>query len=124
MMDVLDVSKEIQRYIKALRDAQNEITKQAGIKARAMRGLKRNMAITTVRLRNGEEMEVGGEKIQSPPATLMKTIAEGICAEDFLQYDVAEADYKEIVTRVETIRAILCGYQSLYKHLDTTTKFD
>lgn len=124
MMQLLEIAHEIQRYIKVMRDAQNQVANKAGEKANAIRRLKKSMAIATIRLRNGEEIEIDGHKICNPPATLTKSIAEGMCADEFADEIVAESGYKEMITRIDSAKAILNGYQSLFKQLKDISKFD
>ena len=71
-----------------------------------------------IQLKNGKEFEFEGEKIKSPPASIMEKIAKGICFQEKLNMELAEAQYKNAIVGMSAIQAELNGYQSIYKHLE------
>lgn len=53
------------------------------------------------------------------PATLIPKIAQGNCKQALIDMEVAKAEYKAILSKIESARASLNGYQSIYRHIET-----
>ena len=117
-MDVIQIAKEIEKKIKLLESARGLLGGLAADKANAMANYDKNLAITIIKLRNGKAFVVDEETIKEPPTTLVEKIAKGICWESKLQADHAEAEYKLALSKLESVKAELNGYQSIYRHLD------
>ena len=109
------VAKEIEDKIKLLEQGRAKL-EQAGFEKAEQNGLyEKALALTIMKLKNGEIMELEGEKIQDPPATILEKIARGICYQEKMNSELAETNYKSIIIKMEAIQSELNAYQSLYK---------
>jgi len=48
----------------------------------------------------------------------MEKIAKGICYQEKLNMELAEAQYKNAIVGMSAIQAELNGFQSIYRHLE------
>lgn len=117
-MDVLQVANMIQDKIKLLERMRLEIRDRATEKATTGSAYDKAMAITIIKLKNGEEMILDGEIIQGVPATLIDKIARGICWKEKLEMDKSEALYKSLISNIDSVQSELNGLQSLNRYLD------
>ena len=53
--------------------------------------------------------------VENTTATNVFVIAKGICCAEALQKEAGEAGYKGLIVTIEALRAILNGYQSIFK---------
>lgn len=117
-MDMVTVAKEIQRYIKLLDTGREEIKQRAKHKAETIAEYDKVLTTTIIKLRNGVTLEIEGEKISNPPATLVEKIAKGYVWRERLEMETAESEYKNAVMGMSALEAQLNGYQSIFRHLD------
>lgn len=118
-MEIVKIADEIQNKIAGLADCRNKLKTKGDAKARAIADYDRALAIKMIQLKNGKEFEMGdGEKIVSPPVTLIEKIAKGLCYQERLNLEVAENDYKSLNTFIDCLQTEINALMSINKHLD------
>jgi hypothetical protein len=75
------------------------------------------LALTIMRLRNGKEVELDGEKIKDPQAVLIERISRGICWKEKLEVEKASARIDGIKSNIQCVLAQLNGFQSINRNL-------
>ena len=78
-VDPIKVADLIKEKILELYIERPKLFDSAQSKASAISEYDKAMAIAVIKLRNGVEMMLEGEKIINPPATLIPIISKGIC---------------------------------------------
>jgi len=117
-MTPIEVAEQIQKKIELLEKARKRIKPLAERKAKSIAEYRKGLAIVTMRLKNGDVIELGDQLISNPPATIIGTIAHGYCWELKLEADEAEAMYKGLITTIGCIKAELNAWQSINRYLD------
>jgi hypothetical protein len=119
-MELIEIGQAIKKKIALLEKMRIEIRDRAEKKAIEAAAYDRAIAITIIRLRNGQIYELDGETIDGIklPANLLEKIAKGICWKERLEADKAEAFYKSLISNIDSVQAELNGYQSINRHLD------
>jgi len=105
-MSALEVATEITRCIKLLEVFLKQLDDLTAAKATTAADYDKMMAEAVRRLRPSE------------PATVIGTLAKGECADYKLSMEEAKERKADMVTRLETIKAVLNGWQSIHKHFD------
>jgi len=116
-MEILKVANEIQKKIAELEKAKDHLKERSEKKAETASEYEKAIAVTMIKLKNGRKMELDGEEIVNPLATIIEKIARGICYKEKLEMDKAEAEYKSLITYISTVESILNGWQSINKYL-------
>lgn len=116
-MDVITVAKRMNHRINALEKARENLQSLASLKAESIALYERVLAVTIIRIKNGMEVELDGRHITNPPVTIMERIARGICWEEKLAMEKAEAMYKAEIVSMSALAAELNGYQSINKYI-------
>ena len=116
-MEILKVADEIQKKIAELEKAKNHLRERSEKKAETSAEYDKAMAISIMKLRNGVELDLEGEKIKDPPATIIEKIAKGICFKEKLEMEKADAEYKSLITYISTVESQLNGWQSINRYL-------
>ena len=117
-LDVITIADLIHKRIKLLETMRKEIRERAENKAVTQSNYDKKLAVTIVMLKNGSEIEFEGQLVKNPPITIMKEISKGICWQEKLQADRAEALYKSLISNIDSVQAELNGFQSINRHLD------
>lgn len=117
-MELHGVAKKIEEKIGLLERGRQELKTLAIEKATKAAQYECQLAVTLIKLKNGEAFELQGQTICKPPATIMEKIAKGICWQEKLEADQAEAEYKLTVKKMDSVQAELNGWQSIHKHWD------
>jgi hypothetical protein len=117
-METTQVAEEIEKKIKELDILKEKIKMYADKKAQAQTLYDLELAKIIIGLKNGLQYQLGDKTIENPPATLIEKIARGICWEKGLEKEKADAEYKGLITKIETVCAQLNGWQSINRHLD------
>lgn len=117
-MDLVSISKKIVEKISTLELGRGLLKEKATEKAETISNYEKVMAVTIIKLKNGVEFELDGNTVKSPLATIMEKIAKGICYQEKLDMELAEASYKNAIVGMAAIQAELNGYQSIFKHLE------
>lgn len=89
-------------------------------KAQTIAQYDRKICTTLVGLREGESYRIGDKEIKQLPVSILDKVAKGICWEERLQMELADAKYKACITNIEALKALLNAHQSIYRHLDET----
>lgn len=121
-MDVLNNADQILLKIKEIDELIDKLENSATAKAIAATDLKRENAITILKIKSGYISEFAdpntGEVIpigSNLAANLIPKVAEGLCWEYELKQIETEADYKSLVVKIEATKAQLNGFQSIFK---------
>jgi hypothetical protein len=116
-MDVIEIAKRMNHRINALETARGHLQSLAALKAESIALYEKVLAVTIIKIKNGMEVELEGRHIVNPPVTIMEKIARGICWEEKLAMEKAEALYKAETVCMSALAAELNGYQSINKYL-------
>jgi len=117
--DVLTNAQRIHNKIEELEKKREDIYQFAQDKADAISIYEKNLALTILKLKNGNIKYFDGVPIPEKLAiTLIRDVAKGICYKDIFTKEANEAGYKGLITICECIRAELNGLQSINKHLE------
>ncbi len=117
-METIQIAKQIQQKINVIVKMRSELRKRSEKKSIAISNYEKNIAITMIKLRNGVEFELDGEKIADPPVTLIEKIARGICYKEKLELEESESLYKSLIVNINAVESELNGLQSINKYLD------
>lgn len=117
-MDVITVAKRMNHRINSLETARNELEPVAIKRAQALLEYDKKIALTLIRLKNGEKFILDGAEIYKPAVSISEKIAKGICFQEKFDMEVADAAYKSLRSRMDCLKAELNGYQSINKALE------
>lgn len=117
-MDIVQIAEKIISLAEELSKAKNLVKDRAERKAKAKADYDKVLAITIVKLRNGEITDIEGTVVESVAITVVESIAKGICWKERLEMELSEGLYKSAISYIEVTTTQLQGYQSIYKHLD------
>lgn len=123
-MELIQITQQMQQEIVNLNKIRSVLRDRARLKATKTSNYDKVLAQTIIKLRNGVEMEIDGEKVLSPQTTIMEKIAKGICWKEKLEMEEAEALYKSALTQLDTVKTIINAYQSISKYQAEITKFE
>ncbi len=118
-MEINEVSNLILAKENKLREMRKSIAERTLRKANAIANYDKTLAMTMIKLRNGVEMELDGQKVVDVQTTVLEKHAKGICWKERLELEQAEGEYKSLITNIETVKAELNGLQSIFRHLET-----
>lgn len=121
-MEIIDIANSIREYNSLLKEQRGKLKKYGEDKAKKISDYYKARALVMMKLKNGVEMELEGQKIISPPATIMPEIARGLCYQEKLDREVAETNYKSLIVYIETLKAELNALQSVNRYLDVMPK--
>lgn len=116
-MEVIEVAKRMNHRINALASARDNLKSLAEAKAQTIADYEKVLAVTIIRMKNGMEVELDEKHIKNPPVSIIEKIAKGVCWEQKLAMEKAEALYKAEIVSIEALSAELNGYQSINKYL-------
>lgn len=119
-MELIQVKDCIESLIKEIGKTRREIEEKGREKAVAISDYDRQLAVTLATLRNGDNYTLAGKTYPAPPITIMEKLAKGICCTERYNLEIADSAYKACISNLEALKAQLNGYQSIYKHLDST----
>lgn len=117
-MDLISITNQIQKKISEIDNIRKDIKERGELRAQTAMEYDKLITITLIKLKNGTKFEIDGEIIDSPPATIMEKIAKGICWQEKLEMEKADANYKSLITNLEAVKAQLNGLQSIHRNLD------
>lgn len=118
-MQTTKYADKIEEKIKLLEIGREKLLDSAKFKAETIGQYDKKLAIVLIKLKNGEQLSLDGNVIKDPPATLAVKIANGICWEECIQMELATAEYKVNISKMQAVEAELNGYQSANKWLDS-----
>ena len=96
-----------------------KIKEKGKAKAKAMSRYDKQLAIVLAELGHNDNYQLSGKEYKQPPITLRKTIAKGIVADFLEEREIADSDYKSVISNLEALKAQLNGYQSINRYLDS-----
>ena len=117
MSDVIQISTQIQAKIQELDRALAQVALRADSKAIAIAEYEKVLAITILKLKNGKDMELGGERVGTSPVSVMEKIAKGICWQEKLAMEKADAQYKNLMAGLKVCEAQMNALQSIFRHM-------
>jgi hypothetical protein len=117
-MEVLEVAKRIEAKIRRLEEGRGKLQELAANRAVKLAQYDCQLAVTIIKLRNGEAMKLQDETVKDPPATIIEKLAKGICWQEKLDMEQADTEYKLAVKKLDCVQAELNGYQSINRYLD------
>jgi predicted translin family RNA/ssDNA-binding protein len=117
-MELIKIKDEIDKKIKELDKARSHLREKAEQKAVKIAKYRKKLAITIFKLQNNDIEEFEGNPIIKLSVTLIPMMARGICWQEKMEMEKAEAIYKAIITDIEAIKAQLNGYQSIFRYLE------
>jgi hypothetical protein len=117
--DILTNKQRIESKIQELETHRDSIFDASKDKATALSEYDKEIALTILKLKNGNIKNFEGEEIPDPcPITIMKDIAKGICYLKSFKKEEKDGAYKGLVVIIDSIKAELNGLQSINKHLE------
>ena len=116
-MELQVVAQEISKKIKLLEEGRNILAVKAHNKANTIAEYDKAFAITIIKLNNGVEFDIDGNKVQNPKTSIMEKIAKGLCWKERLDMELADAEYKNAISSLDCLKTELNGYQSINRHL-------
>jgi hypothetical protein len=117
-MDIISIAEAIEKKIREIDEIRKVIFERGETKAKAIAEYECKIAVVLMELKNGKAMELGGERIENPPVTIMEKIVKGLCWEEKLKMELAESSYKSAIINIEAVCAQLNAFQSLNRYLD------
>ena len=109
-MQVLEVAEQIEKIITEIGKCRRQIEEKGTARARAISDYDKQLRIAIITLKDTGKF----------PATLIEKIAKGVCAPQIEAREIAESGYKAVISNLNALMAQLNGYQSIYRHLDST----
>lgn len=113
--DILTNAVKIEYTINEISEQANRLEQAALEKANTVANYEREMAITILKLKNGAIPEWEGQKMGNLAANLIPTVAKGICYHESFDREMADANYKSLIVKIDALKAQLNGFQSLNK---------
>ena len=117
-MDIISINLQISENIALLRKTRDALKVRAEEKAQANADYEKQLAITILKLRNGQPIEIEGHKITDPPVSILEKVAKGACYKESIAKDIAEANYKNAVLGLQAIQSIINALQSMLKYTE------
>lgn len=114
-MDILTNKENIESEIQVIESLVNRIPQAAEEKAVSLADYDKMIAVTILKLKNGVIKEFEGQPVNNIPATLIPTLAKGICYKEAFDREMGEANYKGLIVQIEAHKAMLNGFQSMNK---------
>ena len=118
MQDLITLRAKIETSLETLQWARNELKIRSKDKAKAMGEYEKKIAITMLRLRQGQTIDLDGEEISYSATTGLDKIAKGVCYKESIALDLAESTYKNAVLGIQTVMAEINAYQSILRYLE------
>lgn len=116
--DIITTVQKIENKIAELERERADLI-DAGIeKANCIANYDKALAITILRIKNGDIAEYEGQSLNKLPAVLIDKIAKKIVYREMFDKEAAESVYKSKVVIMEAIRAEINAYQSVNKYIE------
>ena len=116
-METLTLANAINEKIATLKKMRAELKDRSVNKANSIAVYERELAKIILKLRNGEKLTFEGQEVESPPVTIIEKIARGICWNERLEMETADALYRSLITNIDCVQAELNGLQSINRYL-------
>lgn len=116
--DIITTAQKIENKIQQLEEERSDLV-DAGIeKANSLSNYEKELAITILRLKNGDIAEFEGQSCTKLPANLIEKVAKGIIYQKSFDKEAAESVYKSKIVIMEAIRAEINAYQTINKYIE------
>src|SRR4030042_3806676 len=116
MNDLIQISEQIVKKIKEIDLIRAEIKQRGEDKANTASNYDKAIAITLMKLKSGKPIDFEGDTIYDVPVTIMEKMAKGLCWQEKLEMDKAEANYKSVISNLEAVKSQLNALQSLNRN--------
>ena len=113
MSDQMTTQRGIEGKISLLEKCRGQLQSRAEERARAISDYDKALAVTMLKMSNGQVMELDGNKIENPKTTVIEKLAKGYCWKERLEMEKAESMYKSLITAINCVQAELNGLQSV-----------
>jgi len=117
-MDHIIVAEQLSSKIAEIDIIRKEIKERGEQKSQKITDYERGMAIVIIKLENGVSFNLDGEEIKNPSKSILEKVAKGICWQEKLEMEKADANYKSIITNLQAVMAQLNALQSLNRYLE------
>jgi len=118
-MEINNIAKKITENILLLATTRDQLKERATKKAEAMAEYEKELSKTIIQLKNGVRFKI--DDIETPeklPVTIIEKVAKGICYQEKLNAELAEAEYKNCIVAMRSIEVSINAYQSINRYLD------
>ena len=116
-MDVITIAMRMENYMDYLDEIGESLPKLSTEKALESGEYDKEIALTIIRLKNGVELELDGQKIKNPIGSITEKLAKGICWQKKIKMETAEASYKIALLNDIRQQSLLNACQSINRHL-------
>ena len=117
MPDMIKLATEIVRKIRELESARDELARLAQDVGPTEGAYRKELAVTTMKLKNGIKFTIDDTVVENPPATTTITIAHGICSANKVKALSSEIQWRSQMKICDMLQSELNGLQSVNKHL-------
>jgi hypothetical protein len=117
-VDLIVISEAIYTKIELLSKYRAHLKTVGDRKAASLSDYDKALALALIGLKNGKRYEIDGVGIENPPASIMEKIAKGICYKERLASEVADNEYKSLITYINCLQAEMNGLQSIIRYMD------
>jgi len=115
--DIPTIAQKIQEKAGLIEETRKLLYQAGKGKATAISEYDKALAIALIKLKDGKIDDFCGLKVGNVPASTAEKVAKGICYEARFKMELAETNYKSIVTKLDCIQSELNAYQSINRYL-------
>lgn len=117
--ELMIIANKIKECIRLLEKARPMLHDAAMARAVAIAEYDRDLGVCVAKFELGEIVMVEDRAIQNPKATTTKELAKGSVWKSKFALEKAEAHYKVVLMKIDSIKAMLIGLQSIFKRLES-----
>ena len=117
-MDIIQVSNEIKKRIKQLEEGRKILKERAEVKAEKIAEYDKIMAITILKLKNGELVKIDDTHVSGTmPVSIIDKVARGVCWKEKLEMEKADGMYRAAVSGISSLETEMSGLQTIFKYM-------
>jgi len=116
--ELMVIAGKIKECVHLLEKARPMLHDAAMARAVAIAEYDRDVGVCAAKVELGEIVMVEDKAIQNPRAAMAKELVKGSVWKSKFALEKAEAHYKVVLMKIDSIKAMLMGLQSIYKRLD------
>jgi len=113
------VSRAIEKLNKELGIFRRDIHPKTCVYVEAMKKYRKQYAKTLAELGANESYTMGDKAYKTPPVSVREKIADGICADEWAEMEIARSDFRSSQANLDALTAELSGFQSIFRHMDS-----
>lgn len=117
-MDYHNTTNNIEKKIAELETKSNKLWRMVEAEVIAQLEYEKDLAVTILKIRHNEPLELEGRKVEKLPATLTKPVAEALCNESRFKAELASRKVKALIKKLDICMAQLNGWQSINKYVE------